>query len=126
MEIEKALGAYLTAHVTLVAGRVYSVKLPQKAVLPALTFFRVSTVPIYSHQGFSHLTKCRFQISCWAVKHGDVREIASELRDVLDGYSGMMGTTEIGSCLCVGDRDMYEPAAGIYQAPLDFMVAFRE
>jgi hypothetical protein len=124
--MEKAIGQYLEDNVTLVSGRVYSMKLPQGCTLPALTFFRVSTMPLYSHEGFSHYTECRFQVSCWAMKHGDVREIASEVRDVLEGYKGMMGATYVHRCLCVGDIDLFEPETSIFHAPLDFMVAFEE
>jgi len=126
MSIEKALGKYLADNVSLVSGRVHSIKLPQGAVLPALTFPRISTVPLYSHDGFSHLTTCRFQVSCWAMKHGDVREIASEVRDVLEGYSGLMGSVQIGKCLCKGDRDMHDPETGIFHAPVDFEIEFNE
>jgi len=124
--MEKAIRKYLADNVSLVSGRVYSMKLPQGCVLPAVTFQRISTVPLYSHEGFSHYTECRFQVSCWAVKHGDVREIASEVRDILEGYKGMMGATYVHRAFCIGDIDMYEPATNIYHAPLDFMVAFEE
>jgi len=124
--MEKALKKYLADNVSLVSGRVHSMKLPQGATLPALTFFRVSPKPLHSHQGFSHYTEGRWQVSCWAMKHGDAREIASEVRDVLDGYSGMMGETYVHRCLCIGDIDLYEPTTEIWHAPVDFDVAFKE
>ncbi len=126
MAIEEDLGTYLETNVTLVNGRVHAMKLPQGAPLPALVFLRVSGVPLHSHSGYSHFTTARFQVSCWAQTFKAVRELAAQVRAELDGFSGLMGATEIGHCLCIADRDAYEAEPKKWHAPLDFTIGFQE
>lgn len=126
MSIETSLGAYLVANVAGCGGRVDAYKLPQNPTFPALTFFRVSGVPTYSHSGFSHYTVARYQISCWALSSGAMRQLVKEVRDALDGYAGGMGDVTIYHCFCVGDHDMSDPETKRYQAPVDFEIAFNE
>jgi hypothetical protein len=125
MAIEADLGTYLET-VPLAGGRVHAMKLPQDPTLPALVFIRVSTMPTYSHSGFSNFTEARFQISCWAATYMAARQLAAQVRTALDGYSGAMGTTQIGHCLCASDRDIYEPEPQRFHAPLDYMIGYKD
>ena len=124
--IEKDLGDYLAENVALCGGRTHAPRLPRSPMFPGLVYQRVSGVPAYSHDGYSHLTETRYQITGWATGYEEVREMAAQVRTVLDGYEGMMGSTFIGHCLCVADRDIFEAGTGIYQVPLDFMIAFND
>jgi hypothetical protein len=127
MSIETALGAHLCTFVALVGNRVHDKRLPQEPTFPALTFQRISTLPLYSHQGYSGYTECRFQISCWAMSQASVRQVAAQVRTALDGYAGLMSAdTQVGHCFCIGDRDFYEPETKRFHAPLDFKIAFKE
>lgn len=126
MTIETSLGQYLEDYVALADDRVYAKKLPQNPTLPALTYLRVAAVPEYSHSGYSHLTNARFQVSCWAETYATVRQLAAQVRTALDGYSGFMGTTQIGSCFCKGDRDLEETDTGRQHVPLDFDIGFND
>jgi hypothetical protein len=48
------------------------------------------------------------------------------VRQRLDGYLGAWGTIDIGSCLCVGEKDLDDPATGRAAVAQDYMIQFTE
>ncbi len=131
--IEEDLFDYLVSNVAS-ASAVYKKKLPQKPDFPCLTYFEVSRMPDNTHDGFSHYTTRRYQVSSWAkgAKSGGTdsagaKTLADEVQAALNAFRGLMGATQIYSCLCVGGgQDIYDAEPDVWQVPLDFMIAFRE
>ena len=120
--IETVLQAYLAANVALCGGRVWPMKLPQKPTLPAITYRKISGPRIQTHDGASGLAHPRIQISCWAETYLAAKQLAEEVRQDLDGFSGAMGATHVGSMFLSNETDLYDPETGRWHIPVDFIL----
>jgi len=117
--VEESLVTLLESAVPEVEERIYPTWLPQKPVLPAITYFRVSTGRTESHQGDSRLDAARFQFSCWSSNYGETISIADK---VLDALAGRLPGGEAGH---LGDgRDLYDPEPGIFHRAIEVVVQF--
>lgn len=134
MSFEEDLNTYLRANVPSVANRVKPVKLSQNTSFPALTFMRLNTNDLYSHDGYSELTTPLIRITVYAKSYEEVRETAKEVKDAMRGYTGMMGATDIGFSLMAGAGDLdlidpdWEDSEGnrVYYTPLAFRIMYTE
>lgn len=134
--LEQALHAFLKANAALLAlvgTRIYPVMLPQKPTLPALTYQTISTVPDYVLAGPSGLVAKRVQINCWATRewaapgYTDAQNIATAVRNALDGYSGIWpGGVEIVRAKRDNQHDDFEPEGMYDRTILDFIVHYHE
>lgn len=113
---------WLKANIALAANRVYPVKLPQNFTLPAITYSKVSGVRVQSHDGPSNLAYPRFQISCWGNKYLAAKQLAEEVRQDMDCYSGAMGGTTVQVSRLINEVDFHNPEVGVYQIALDFYI----
>lgn len=101
-DLETGLKAHLTADLNLaalIAARVYPVLRPQNAVLPALSYQRISGVRVSSLAGPSYACESRIQIDCWAASYSAVKTLSRAVRKRLDGFRGSLGGVQVGSCL---------------------------
>jgi hypothetical protein len=127
--IEEALVALLegAAAVTDIAGeRIYPVRLPRGATLPAVTYFLVSGPRDQTQQGPSGLVPARIQVSCWAEGYDAMKSLADAIRLTLDGYRGTTEGVRIGGIELINSQDLFEPEPEIYQRALDFRVKHSE
>lgn len=89
--IEEALFTRLTEFAetaALLGTRVYPLAVPQDAAMPALAYQRISGSPAYSHDGFSNLSRARFQMTCQADTYARVKALAAAVRHCWDGFKG--------------------------------------
>lgn len=115
--------------VQIISNRVYSGgRLPQRdgeitTDLPALTFHDVSDVSHYTqpHQ-VEHYRVMRYQVDSWAESLEDARRLSEVVREVMDGYSGPMGTRNIGFIERQGRPSMYEPEIELWHVPTDYII----
>lgn len=129
MTLEEALRAQILADpaiAAVVGTRVYPRQLPQQPVLPAITYTRVDTARGHEMSGPDQLPKPRMQVTPWAADVLTATNLAALIRKRLDGTSGMWSSVEIGSCLCVGDRDLDDPDTTHRGVALDFAIQYRE
>ena len=61
--------------------------LPQTAALPAVTYQRLSSVPVYSHDGREPLRMTRFQFNCYARTTAEGDAITTALQQAMDAFS---------------------------------------
>ena len=102
MTLEQAVYAYLSGFAgltALVGNRIYPRRLPQDANYPAVTYQRISRLPIRT-SGTVPATRSRFQFTCWGadvpgVKSGydQAKAVAEQVRLALQNYAGLMGGT---------------------------------
>ena len=129
MTLETALRTYTLADaaVAALAGtRMYSRSLPQTPTLPAIVYQRIDTRRLHDMDGPDGLPRPRIQLTCWATTPAAAAELAAATRERLDGFRGAWGDVQIGSCLCVGERDLDDPAVGRVGVALDYMIQHRE
>lgn len=89
--IGQALRAFLiadTAVAGLVSTRIYPLRLPQKAVLPAIVLTRISGTRGHHLRGPQSLTRTRYQVDCWARTHDEATALGTLCQSRLDGFTG--------------------------------------
>lgn len=125
MNIETAIYTHLSgdpALAALVGKRIDYGQLPQKQPLPAITYFRVSTV-FTKHRGGSRPTHARprFQFNLW----GDSEPQVLQVRPALLNAMGTLNLAEglrVDVALAQDERDGYEAETGRYRSILDYYI----
>lgn len=128
MSIESAFRTLLAndaAVAALVSARIYPRKLPQNPTLPALTYFRVSTLSEFSHDGPA-LEGPLFQVSVWSKSAEQAQQLALAVKRAANGFRGFVGGVEIGGTFLRNHFELYEDTTEIYHHPLDFRVWFAD
>lgn len=129
MTLEAELRTYTLAGAAvagLVGTRMHARMLPQAPTLPAIVYQRVDTRRQHDLAGPDGLPRLRMQVTCWGSTPAVAYSVASVVRERLDGFRGTWGTLTIGSCLCVGERDLDDPEASRSAVALDFMIQYQE
>ncbi len=100
---------------SLVAGRIYPVRLPQKAVMPALTYQQISGVRIGQLNGPASAADPRYQVDAWAGSWNAAWELGNAVRQRLEGFTGFWDDTQSPSGIHVrvavrfdSDLDLFE------------------
>lgn len=137
--IENAIYSLLTQDAdisSMVGNRVYPSDLPQMYILPAITFFRVSSVQIQTHT--EGMPNPRFQVDSWAETNDDTAQLATYVKNLLNGFKGTIsvdGTNyNISASLIAGDQgplrrplaaEPDNPEPGIYHEIQDYLLWWR-
>lgn len=134
--LEEGLFSYLSNFaglVALIGARVYPMKLPQGATLPALTYQRISTPRELTHQSAGatgDLAHPRFQFDAWAATQKAAKLIIDQVRAALHGKTGSIGTAPnnitIRAGLVEDETPEYIPEARLYRCRSDFMIWHQE
>lgn len=123
MSIEARIFSGLTGHAglaALVASRIYPMRLPERATLPALTYQRVSTLPIQTRDSTATLMRPRFQFDIWAEAFDDVAPVRVELVEALLGLEALSGIRT--NVVLANDQDLFEPETERYHTIVDAFV----
>ena len=99
---------------TLASGRVYPIVLPDIAILPAIVYQRVSSIPITSLDGDTGLDSVRIQISVWAATYKEAKDLSATVRATLNA-SALKLVTE-------NDTDDYESETKRFRVLTDYVV----
>lgn len=133
MRFEEALFAHLkdcTGLKSLINERIYPLILPQKAVLPAITYQKISGERLHKLQGDTGFTRSIYQMSCWAENYAQCKAVAEQLRLCLQNHSGLMGGTEgvaVGAVLLKGELEGYDESdTGTFYINMDFQFYYSE
>lgn len=123
--IQEALRKKLLAHTPLsdlVGERIYILKLPQNPVLPAITYFRVSSP---RHHDIN-VSFARFQFDSWALSYSEVRDVAKEIRKAIQREKGIWDGVKVIQGVYINETEMYENETEIYHIASDFKIIYRE
>lgn len=120
--IEDELANWLFANIALAVGGVWNTKLPQDPTFPAITVRKISGPRLQSHDGPSGTAYPRIEIGCWSDDYGDAHELATEVRQDLDGFTGAMGAIFVQAAILKGERDIHYPDTDFYQVPVEFII----
>lgn len=110
---------------SLVNGRCYPIKLPERATFPALTYFQVSGSENNTHDGYDNTSINRWQISCWAKTYKEAKELASAVKQQLRAFSGSL-IYVVRKSTVGNETDLYEPDTGVYHIPVEFIFLIKE
>lgn len=129
---EQALYARLAAVAgvtALVSTRIYPVKLPQNATLPAVTYQRVSTSRAGAMGADPGVAWARIQVTSWATSYSGLKSLSEAVRAALQRYSGSSGGVTVLDVTLDSELDLYgedESEAGVFAVAQDFTVIHRE
>lgn len=122
--IETGLYTFLqskTALTALIADRLYPVTLPQECTYPAIVFTRISGARGQTLTGHAGYARPRFQLDVFSIKNPlEAKQVAGEVIQALQNYSGSMGTETCQFCRFIGDRDAFDPDVGVFRVILEF------
>ena len=129
---EEALYRHLinfTGVKAIVVARVYPLMLPQKCLLPAVTYQKISGERLHSLQGDTGYTTPVFQITSRAESYAQCKTLAEQIRLSLQNFTGIMGGTDgidIGAVLLLGEIEGYEPDTSGWFNHMDFQFHYEE
>ena len=69
--------------IAIAAHRVYPVRLPREAVLPAVVYQVPTVTPVSSMSGDSGIDNCTVDIVCWAKEYSTAHDLAYAVRKAL-------------------------------------------
>jgi len=131
--VEEGLRARLAGFAglsALVSTRIYRLTVPQDAVLPAVTYQRISGPREYVMGQQTPLVRARFQITSWADDYSGVKAVAEQVRLALSNYAGTSAGVVIDWVEMVNDTDLFEDetgqATGVFGVASDFFLHYRE
>jgi hypothetical protein len=131
LTIEEGIGYYLTTYaglVALVSTRTYNKRIPQEATLPCVTYYRISTPRVQTHDtsGMTGTAYPRFQFDAWAATYGSAKAITDQLRTALNGYKGTVtsGADSVVIQASLVDDERYDPDlnAGLERISSDYII----
>lgn len=130
--LEQGLFSYLSGYAGLTAiigTRVYPFRIPQNATIPCLTYQRMDTPRIKTHQSSGatgDLAKVRMQFDCWAITYDSAKSIADNLRAALNGKTGSIGTAPnavtIRASLADNEIPEYVPDVDLHRVIADYFI----
>lgn len=125
--IEEGLLAYLktvAGITTIVDTRIYHLRRIQAVQLPCITFQRISTrrLPTHDHSGAHGTAVVRIQFDAQATLYATAKSITDALRAALDGYQGTMGGVEVQSCLVDSELPEFDPADEVITSRSDYVI----
>jgi hypothetical protein len=108
-DIESAINSAIAADddlQTLISGRFYLQELPQKELLPAITYQRIDTEFHHTLKDTIKLRKPIFQFNVWAATLAEVIPIVAELETCLTGMKGNWGNIKVENVKPIDEGDI--------------------
>lgn len=134
--LEEGLGSYLSTYaglVALIGDRVFPMRIPQGGTLPCLTYQRISTPRILTHQSSGatgDLAHPRFQFDAWASTQKAAKLITDQVRAALNGRTGEIGTAPnnitIRAALVENEVPEYIPDVDLNRSRSDYIIWHEE
>lgn len=105
--------------------------LPQSAQRPAITYQRVTGGHEHRLTGSSGTAIPTFELDCWADSYEAADQLAEAVRQVMQGFSGTMGSTTVHSVILDDEADQFTPPSdgsdnGIYSITLRYRIRHTE
>lgn len=106
----------------LINVRLYPGWIPKDAPMPSVAYLEVSGV------GFHDIDVAypRYQFSIFSPKYVEAKEIAKEIKDILQRFKGKMGNTRVIQAVYQNEYDNYEIDTKLYHIAIDFKFIYWE
>lgn len=89
----------------LVSDRVYAVKIPEAAPLPAVAYLRKNTLRKYTSSRQDPLATVTLEVHCVASSYPTLKDLADKVRLTASGFSGADSPFNIRRCFLVNEYD---------------------
>lgn len=131
--LESDLVAFLKADSTInsaVNGRVFPNIVPQGSPFPAISYNQVSGVRLRNiPNGPTGRAMPRITINSWAERYSAAKDLADAVRIRLDGFRGIMGSTDVGRVTLDNEFDDFAEEAGtkgVHRILQDYIFSYIE
>lgn len=117
--LEVDIRNHLLSHQSLkdyIGTRLYPGWIPENAVMPSVAFLAVSRP---SHHDID-VAYPRYQFSVFSSRYIESKEIAAEIRAILQRYKGEMGNSKIIQVVFENEYENYEKDTKLYHIAIDF------
>lgn len=127
--IEENLLTYLksiTGITNLVGYRIYPFRIAQGSTMPCLTYQRISTPRIITHDVSGKtgtLASPRFQFDAWGTTYSQVKAVTEALRDALNGKGS---TDKFQVALIEDESPEYAPEEELWRSRSDYRIWHEE
>lgn len=117
-----------TAAITAIAPatRIYYITLDDSTALPAVSYQRTGTSRDYTLNEAQSMTEATFQVDAWSRTNSEMVSLATEIRDALDGFRGIVQGVTIERILQVNEFDLPEAEGAIFRRYQSFRVIYQE
>lgn len=106
---------------------VYPTRLPQDVTLPAVMYRKISGQRIRSVDGPSKLARPRFELNAYSESYTAAKNLANELRGLLDGFRGVIGAgTIVQNIIFDNDQDSFDDDTGYERIIIDVIIWHQE
>lgn len=129
MRVEQNLVAFLKASsaiTDIVQNRISPVVIPQSSALPALVYRRAGYDGAHTFTGAVKIPTVRIELTSWDDDYNGTKQLADELRKLLDGYSGQMGTMTAYFVQLTHEDDTYDTQLDLYGTRSVYDIAAQE
>ena len=134
--LEEGLISYLKAYtnlVSLISTRVYHLQKPQTVAYPCVTFQRIDTPRIITHDtsgATGTLARPRIQFDAWAATYASAKAITDVLRAALNGKTGTIGSgsgqVTIRSALVAAEQPTFDEVVEMFRSRSDYIITHEE
>lgn len=127
-DIESGLFAFLSANTgiqAVVGTRIYPLRVPEGATLPALAYHKVSGPSEHSKDGDMSLNHPRFQITCWAATYAAAKAGRTAVSAALNGFANgsvMGGSVVVDQVIVENDMDLHDQTTLEFGASTDAII----
>jgi uncharacterized protein DUF3168 len=126
-DIEAGLFTLLSTNAgisALVATRIYPLRIPEGATLPAVAYHKVTGPRTHSKDGDMSLSHPRFQVTCWAKDYSDAKAVRDAVIAALDGFTdgGTMGGVVVDQVIVENDLDLLDNQTLEFGASIDAII----
>lgn len=117
-------------------ARIYPVKAPQgdkhgPVPRPYMTFRRLSGGHEHTLRGAAGFALPRFDVSAYSDTYQQAKELAKAVRGEMQGFGGVMHTTEVRGATCVDEEDLFDDPIdgsdkGVFHIAMEFQINYTE
>lgn len=107
---------------SLINTRLYPSVAPEGTISPYVCYYEVSAVSWHDIP----VAYPRFQFSVFATRYLDAKNVAAEIRNILQRYKGNIGRYRVIQIAWDGSRELYEPDTKLHHIATDFKIIYRE
>lgn len=126
MSLETELKSYLRSYaglVALISTRTYLNKAPQQVIAPYCVFRKAGNERMYSHQGFSSLSKAQIEVNCYAETYLQAKAVADQVTAVMEAWPD--ANSSVQSAFQTDEQDLtFEDSTELHHILLDFAVMY--
>jgi hypothetical protein len=131
--IEELITAVMKNDATIagiVGARIYPLRVPQDADMPAITYQKISGRWHVQMSGPHNMSEERFQINCWETTYAGVKALADAVRAALNGYDSTINVVEVHIITLENETDLVVEIPDIrstrrYSRALDFLAWYK-